>query len=400
MARVLLCWEMGNGLAYIEGLKAGGQVIADAGHEVTYAVRDLAHAERVLGADRYFQAPTTVIPPSTRVSNPMTFADVLMNLGFSQGAAVAGRLRAWRNLFRQLRPDIIRCSNSPGALLAARGTAIRTMAVGTGFLVPPAVSPLPLLRPWAKEYSLERMASREQEVLSAMNHGLDAVGAPRLASVSALYSETDVRQLYTYPELDDYGPRSDVDYAGNYQPGRGEMPVWPALPGKKLFAYLEATQRTPLVLKVLAETGQPTLVYMAHAPEDLKKLYADGSVKIVDQPLDLKAAAAQCDAGITHGGLIIVSSLLAAGKPQLSIPQFFPERITAEKVMRLGAGLQCGIKLEELRASIVRLLEDASLAPAARAYATRVAHMDMAWLTRRTLAPVQALAEAGPRIWR
>lgn len=399
MARVLLCWEMGNGLAYIEGLKAGGQVIADAGHEVTYAVRDLAHAERVLGADRYFQAPTTVIPPSTRVSNPMTFADVLMNLGFSQGAAVTGRLQAWRNLFRQLRPDIIRCSNSPGALLAARGTGIRTVAIGTGFLVPPSVSPLPLLRTWEKGYSLERMASREQEVLSAMNHGLDAVGAPRLDSVSALYSEADVRQLYTYPELDDYGPRSDVDYAGNYQPGRGEAPVWPALPGKKLFAYLEVTQRTPLVLKALAETGEPALVYMAHVPEDLKKLYAGSNVKIVDRPLDLKAVAAQCDAGITHGGLIIVSTLLAAGKPQLSIPLFFPERITADKVVDLGAGLRCSIKLEELRDAVARLLEDANLAQAARAYAMRVAHMDMAWLVRRTLEPIEVLAEAGPRVW-
>jgi UDP:flavonoid glycosyltransferase YjiC (YdhE family) len=397
MARVLLCWEMGNGLAYIEGLKAGGQVIADAGHEVVYAVRDLAHAERVLGTERYFQAPTTVIPPHARVSNPMTFADVLMNLGFGQGSGVAGRLHAWRNLFRQLRPDIIRCSNSPGALLAARGTSIRTVAIGTGFLVPPSVSPLPMLRPWAKEYSMARIASREQEVLSAMNQGLDAIGAPRLDSVSALYAEVDVRQLYTYPELDDYGPRSDVDYAGNYQPGRGQAPVWPALPGKKLFAYLEVTQRTPLVLKVLAETGEPTLVYMAHVPEGLKTLYADSNVKIVDQPLDLKSVAAQCDAGITHGGLIVVSTLLAAGKPQLSLPLFFPERITADKVVGLGAGLRCSLKLEELRDAIAQLLEDMSLAQASRAYAAKVAHMDMAWLTRRTLAPIQALAEAGSR---
>ncbi len=399
MARVLLCWELGNGLAYIEGLKAGGQVIADAGHEVVYAVRDLAHAERVLGTAPYYQAPTTVIQPSERLGNPMTFADVLMNLGFGRSSAVTARVQAWRNLFDALRPDIIRCSNSPSALLAARGTGIRTLVIGTGFLVPPPVSPLPLLRSWAKEYSVERMSSREQEVLSAMNQGLDTIGAPRLDSVSALYAEADARQLYTYPELDDYGPRADVDYAGNYQPGQGEAPVWPALPGRKLFAYLEASKRTPLVLQALAETREPTLVYMAHAPDELKKHYAGSNVKIVDRPLDIKAVAAQCHAGITHGGLIIASSLLSAGKPQLSLPLFFPERITAEKVIGLGAGLMSSLKLDELRPAVARLLEDASLTQAARAYAAKVAHMDMPWLMKRTLAPVQTLAEAGPRHW-
>jgi hypothetical protein len=397
MARVLLCWELGNGLAYIEGLKAGGQVIADAGHEVIYAVRDLAHAPRVLGSSRYYQAPTTVIQPSMRLSTPMTFADVLLNLGFSDPGAVTGRARAWRNLFDDLRPDIIRCSNSPGALLAARGTGIRSLAIGTGFLVPPPVSPLPLLRSWAKEYDPERMLSREQTVLSAMNQGLDAIGAPRLDSVGALYAEADARQLYTYPELDDYGPRNDVDYAGNYQAGQGDAPVWPAVPGKKLFAYLETGQRAPLVLQALAETHQPTLVYMAHAPDTLKQQFASGSVKIVDQPLDIKAVAAQCDAGITHGGLIVMSSLLAAGKPQLGLPLFFPERITTEKVMGLGAAIMADIKADELKQAIARLLTDPSLAQAAQAYAARVAHMDMPWLIKRTLAPIQTLAAAGPR---
>jgi hypothetical protein len=327
----------------------------------------------------------------------MTFADVLLNLGFNHPGAVTGRVQAWRNLFDALRPDVIRCSHSPGALLAARGTGIRTLVIGTGFLVPPSVSPLPLLRPWAKEYSLERMLSRELEVLSAMNQALDTIGAPRLDSVGALYAEADVRQLYTYPELDDYGPRNDVDYAGSYQLGEGEAPVWPALPGKKLFAYLETGQRTPIVLQALAETHQPTLVYMAHVPEELKQRYAGSSVKIVDRPLDIKAVAAQCDAGITHGGLIVVSSLLAAGKPQLCLPLFFPEQITAGKVSALGAGILSSMKLEELRPALTRLLEEPALTQAARAYAVRVAHMDLPWHIKRALAPVQALVEVGPR---
>jgi UDP:flavonoid glycosyltransferase YjiC (YdhE family) len=136
---------------------------------------------------------------------------------------------------------------------------------------------------------------------------------------------------------------------------------------------------------------------MAHAPDTLKQQFASGSVKIVDQPLDIKAVAAQCDAGITHGGLIVMSSLLAAGKPQLGLPLFFPERITTEKVMGLGAAIMADIKADELKQAIARLLTDPSLAQAAQAYAARVAHMDMPWLIKRTLAPIQTLAAAGPR---
>src|ERR1041385_8529026 len=111
MARVLFCWELGNGLAYMEGLALGAKVISKAGHEVQFAVRDLTHAERLLGKHyKYYQAPTTVIPNANPLPAPMTFADVLINLGYGRPDAVAGRVRAWRNLLDQVKPDIIRCA--------------------------------------------------------------------------------------------------------------------------------------------------------------------------------------------------------------------------------------------------------------------------------------------------
>src|SRR5690242_18690543 len=120
MARVLTCWEMGNGLAYIEGLTAAARVIAKAGHEVHFAARDLTHAERLLGGKfPFYQAPTQTIPTGVLLKSPMTFADVLINLGWGSPAAVAARVRAWRNLIDFVKPDIVRCAHAPGALLAA-----------------------------------------------------------------------------------------------------------------------------------------------------------------------------------------------------------------------------------------------------------------------------------------
>jgi hypothetical protein len=398
MARVLICWELGNGLAYIESLTLIARAIAKAGHEVHFAARDLTHAERLLG-DRipFYQAPTHAIPSGMVLPRPMTFADVLINLGYGDPAAVVSRVRAWRNLYDLVQPDIVRCTHAPGALLAARGTSIRNLATGIGFLVPPAQSPLPLLRTWAKEAKPERMAAREQMVLDGMNQALAAIGAPGLASVGALYNEADIRELYTYPELDDYGPRENVKYLGNFQPGMGAEPVWPDTPGKRIFAYLDPDESTPMVLKALAGTGQPVLAYLPHAPEELLKQYASGNLRLTALPLDVIKTASLSDVGVSHGGHNIMGSFLGAGKPQFALPRLFPERITAEKVAGCGAGLVARWDEADISQKLTRLLREPAFADKAGAIAARVAHLSMEQALKNAVASVDQLAKAGRR---
>lgn len=398
MARVLTCWEIGNGLAYIEGLTAGARAIAKAGHEVHFALRDLTHAERLLGGKfPFYQAPTAVIPAGMLLKRPMTFADVLINLGWGNPAAVTARVRAWRSLIELVKPDILRCAHAPGALLAARGTGIRTIVVGIGFLVPPAQSPLPLLRTWAKDAKPENMAAREQRVLEGMNRGLDAIGAPRVASIGALYNEADVRELYTYPEMDDYGPRSNVKYLGNFQPGIGAAPEWPMVPGRKIFAYLEPVKQVGSILAALAATGQPVLAYLPHAAPELVQRHAGSNLRITDQPLDVVKTASLCDLGLSMGGHNIVGTFLHAGKPQLMVPAYFTERVTSGKVAALGAGLMSGIEPKELEDSLARLLRQGDFAAKSREVAARVAHLDMGSALKGAVASVDEMAKLGPR---
>jgi len=398
MARVLICWELGNGLAYIEGTHIAAKAIAKAGHEVHFALRDLSHAERVLGTHfPYYQAPTSVIPRHMILKRPMTFADVLINLGYGNPDAVVARVRAWRNLLDLVRPDIVRCAHAPGALLAARGTGIRSIVVGIGFLVPPPVSPLPLLRTWAKDARPELMAAREQVVLEGMNRGLDALDAPRLASVGALYAEADAREIYTYPELDDYGPRGNVTYLGNFQPGMGAAPEWPELPGKKIFAYLEPVEEVVAILKTLAATSQPVLAYLPRAAPQLVQQYAGGNLRITGEPLDVVKAAALCDVGLSMGGHNIVGSFLQAGKPQLMLPMYFTERVTSTKIETLGAGLLSGLVPAELQDRLGRLLREESFAAKAREAAERNAHLTMDRALRGAVATVDDLTKRGPR---
>jgi UDP:flavonoid glycosyltransferase YjiC (YdhE family) len=400
MARVLSCWEMGNGNAYLVSLAAHARVISKAGHEVQFAVRDLSHAERILGRHiTYYQAPTTTIPPRLRLPNPMTFADVLINLGWGNPAAVTSRVRAWRRLIDLVKPDIVRCAHAPGALLAVRGTPIRSVTLGIGFLVPPDRSPLPLLRTWAKDTSIERMAAREQGVLEGMNQGLDAIGAPRVSSIGALYNEADIRELFTYPELDDYGPRDNVKYLGNFQRGMGAAPEWPAVPGRKIFAYLEPLKQVEVILKTLAASGQPVLVYLPQASPELMQRYASGNLRITDRPLAITETVASCDFGVSHVGLNIAASFLAAGKPQLCLPKTFPERVTAEKIVASGAGLISRFDAASFGAALTRLLEEKSFHDKARAAAARVAHFSLPGALQSVRDSIDMLHAAGPRQW-
>ncbi|HEY1772168.1 MAG TPA: hypothetical protein VGH91_03120 [Gammaproteobacteria bacterium] len=398
MARVLFCWELGNGLAYMGALSLIAHAVSKAGHEAHLAARDLTHAERLLGDRvRFYQAPTHVSPPRLVLARPMTFADVLINLGFGNPAAVVSRVRAWRNLFELVQPDIVRCTHAPGALLAARGTGIRSIATGIGFLVPPVQSPLPLLRTWVKQVDPQRMAAREQALLDGMNQALTAISAPRLASVGALYHEVDIRMLSTYPELDDYGPRDDVRYVGNFQPGTGASPSWPDVPGKRIFAYLDPGRSIPMMLQILASTGLPVLAYLPHPSENLVKQYASGNLKLTDRPLDVAKTAALCDVGVSHGGHNIVGSFLAAGKPQLALPNMFPEYITAGKVEGLGAGLVSRWSEVEISQKLTRLIHETGFREQTKTIAARVAHLNMDYALKEAVASVDELAKAGPR---
>lgn len=394
MARILMCWELGNGLAYIEGLTIAAKTFKKAGHEVIFAVRDLGHAERLLGGKfEFYQAPTQVFSLGARLPLPMTFADLLNNLGYGIPNNVAARVRAWRNLLDRVKPDIVRCAHSPGALLAARGTGIRTLPVGIGFLHPPAQSPLPNLRTWDKTAMPERMAAREQQVLAGMNQGLDAIGAPRVASVAALYNETDLCELYTYPELDDYGPRDNVKYLGNFQPGFGDTPAWPAHGGKRIFAYLQAFKLVPQALQAMADTGQSVLVYMPDASEELRARFAGSNLAFADGPLDITETAMQCDVGITHGGHNIVGSLMQAGKPQLCLPTLLPERLIAEKVAGLGTGLMTDVQFTDVREKLGRLLQEPDFTDKARALGGKLARYSVEAALKGALESIETLAK-------
>ncbi len=77
---------------------------------------------------------------------------------------------------------------------------------------------------------------------------------------------------------------------------------------------------------------------------------------------------------VTHGGHGTVAKALVHGLPQLVIPHGRDQVDNAIRVTHRGAGLslESSASVEELRAALVRLLDDPAFAAAAAAFGERI----------------------------
>jgi len=89
--------------------------------------------------------------------------------------------------------------------------------------------------------------------------------------------------------------------------------------------------------------------------------------------MDIARVSMECDVVICHGGHGLVCDMLRAGKPLLLLPMQLEQFLLSANVARMGAGIV--INHEEpqadLSGALQRLLEDPSLANAAKAFAEK-----------------------------
>ena len=148
MSRVLCAWEFGGDLGHIHRLMPIARELRAMGHEVSFALRDDLHLDAPISEGfEAFVAPRLRAPARPNPW-PLSFAEVLLNIGFDDRAALAGAVRAWRSLYELLHPDIVVAEYAPTALLAARALDLPRVTVGAGFSVPVLGDPLPALRGW------------------------------------------------------------------------------------------------------------------------------------------------------------------------------------------------------------------------------------------------------------
>lgn len=331
---VLFCWEHGQGNSYVLQLAPLIEGLIDAGDRVAFAANDLRKTQQVL-ADvpvLLMQAPTA---RRTRkyTEQPVTYADILYNLGYFDTEQLSGLVRGWQSVFELTSPRLIVFIHSPTAMLAARGSSMTQVTIGSGFLTPLRQNPQPPLFPW-RETSLADREEREHRVVEPVNQILRTSGRPEISSLGEIYAVTR-NLLTTVSDLDHYGQRTDGEYVGTAVTKRSTQATveWPGGDGPRIFAYLKSMPALCSLVEYLARTECRVVLVTDSVDEELPD-----SVSIVrpDGFVDVPSIAGSCDFAILNGTHGATLDMLLAGVPILQIPLNTEQAMLSERCINLG----------------------------------------------------------------
>ena len=379
MARILFTWELGGGMGHVAPYLPLIEGLRQQGHTVAFALRDLKFAESVLGTRNipYFQAPVMLGKTLPEIDSPYTFAQILNNVGYVNIDMLTGLAKAWRQLFKSYKPDVILYDHSPTALLASRDLPCKKVVFGTGFFIPPDVDQIPVLRNNPKPDPKVLLAD-EKRILGNINQVLQRMGCPAIERIPQLY-EADEQILLTFKELDHYKVRQkqDISYWGISRPNSGVAPVWPDTEGKRIYAYLKPFKNLSNFLQIIKDLGMPALIYAPEVDINLISKFTSPMIRFAKKPLDLNKVASSCDVAITNANHATVVSLLLAGIPQLLLPIHLEQAIVAQNVEQLGAGLAAPLLRSDGMANKLKsLLDEPRYGEAARKFAAKYATFD------------------------
>jgi UDP:flavonoid glycosyltransferase YjiC (YdhE family) len=374
MANIFFGWELGANLGHVGKFLPLARALRARGHRIDWSVASVAVGE-ALDAEGFAWRPAPCSTELARPGPPLSHADILLRFGYADAADLRARVADWRAQMQASGARLVLADFAPTALLAARTLGLPAMLYSSGFCVPPPVSPAPNLRPWLT-VPPERLRALEDETLAAINAVLTAHGRPPLDALWQLFAVAE-DSLLGFPELDHCAARGPARYWGGVpDAGVGLPPLWPDLPGPRLFAYLRrACAHHEAALAALYELGLPTVVFFPDLAAELETRFAAPHLVFSRAPLDLGATAQAATAAVTYAGMSTATRILLAGKPQLLLPGHLEQYLFARRVAELGAGLLIGADGPPagLATALRRIVAEPGFAAAAQVFARKYA---------------------------
>ncbi|HMY40198.1 MAG TPA: glycosyltransferase [Marinagarivorans sp.] len=336
MAKIIGICELGGYLGHISKITSLLQRLHALGHEVVAVLPDISFVGFMQAQEppiAYVLGPKLPMPAFKTSRDPVNLSEVLLCAGLGTDSVLTPCAHVWRQLLTLLKADLILADYAPTPLLAARSLGLPAVVLGTGFSVPPPVSPLPAFNRRLVIQEAALKASDEQ-LLAALNRYLAKFNAPLLNCVSDLFWQTAQVAITHAQELDHFaqGRPADTQYYGlaTQMPGGLAVP-WPAGQGKRVFAYLK-TEYTGLeyLLTLLAAMPVVAVVYISGAQAEHYQTFATERLQIYLAPVDLTELMPQAEWLIYHAGSGMASQALVCGKPSILIPTHYEQLFTAE----------------------------------------------------------------------
>jgi hypothetical protein len=378
MANVCLCWELGGGFGHCVNLEPIAAELSHRGHKVTVVARSIETARRAIGkaCNAYIQAPEFDV--AKRLPTAVTsYPSLLFDCGYNDANELRRMIDAWRDIFEQADPSLLVFEHSPTAQLASRWFSSKRAAIGTGYTIPPSVSPMPHVKP-----SVTGSDPAEPVIIKYVNEILRDESLTELCQLSQLLSDVDESCLLTFNELDHYSSRTpETTYYGAWSLAGGQPPEWPAGTGRRVFCYLHGPPMFHYAGPVLAALGASGLSVLAHVPgfDETLGERLPVNVRIVNQPVDIFQAARECDFAVTNGNHGVCAQLLLAGVPLLMIPAHNEQDVFCRRVAAIGAGVSAyAWDPQTVVHGIATMLQRQSLRQQARAFSKKYASFDPA----------------------
>ena len=373
---MLLAWDLGGGLGHLAPLRVLAKHLQARGWDCVWAVRNLDAAARYLAVDgpaaiaHLHQAPLAQQAPQHPVEVQLNYASTLFSCGYDEPLTLAVRLKAWCALMQQTGCSHVIANHAPSAVLAARVLGLPAATTGTGFSVPPALTPFP---PYLPDANPAVMLDNEHKVNGLINQALATLGADALPQLQALFDRS-VAGLFTYPETDHYGALRDEGHLGLHDLSEGAPVQWGAARAPRVFAMLNPSSGTPALLQALAALPAQVVVKVRGiALSSLSALQRPGWV-VTEQSVSLRQAAETCDLFIGHGAHGATVEALLAGKPLLLLPDQRERLMLAQRLTTAGMALSLPTAdAATYSATLRRLLDDPAARAAASAFSARYA---------------------------
>lgn len=393
MARVLCAWELGSGLGHVGRLIPIARELRELGHEVVMMLRDSAYIHLVRSEGFETLAAPLLQQPREANPSPLNPSDILLNLGYDDARSLHGALRAWHSTLALVAPDIVVADYAPTALVAAGMARIPRATVGSGFALPPPGDPIPALRPWA---------GADPHVLKALDDRLvarlrAAAGAATAVPATArAFFDAEAHLLCTFPEIDPFGPRPDVDYLGPpANVNRGLDVAWETEGRARVLAYLKpGAPHVEAAMASLAEVDAEVIVAFPGAEASRAKELSRGTMRVFARPVEVAPLMAGASLAVFHAGSGFAAQALVAGVPMAMLPLHVEQFLIARRVVQAGMGELASTEhpVGDLREWFTRLIGSVPMHEAARQASRPYGDYSFAAAARRAAERVASMA--------
>lgn len=371
MLGALLAWEGGNGRGHIVTLKAVAEAVSD---RFTFdaALCRLDFADELSQFCQPVQGPLLPRLNQHRIAQgnpPMsTWGEFMGDIGFRDTLILQERFTWWQSVMRDCDISLLIAANAPCALMAARGLGIPSVAVGTGYFLPPAnMATFPILLP---QNSVR--IHDEAEIVGTVNSVARDFNIPELASLPEVYAATD-QLAFTLEMLDPYTEWRNQPLLAPIIGGEVER----ASGGDEIFVYFSTREASDDGLAAALENlGVPVRAFCPGLEEEELTALARKGVMVERAPVPIDLIAKRSRLLVHAGQHGILCAGLAAGLPQVTVPD------QAERLYNSEAAAARGVSAilrkpersaEVLRKTILDAYENVSMARNAKDVAADLA---------------------------